>query len=118
MWDSENSGERLKPDQDLVNSGGQRSLRGAEGSKRILTWAPLVPTRDHGTHRESHALVLIHHVGQKLGGSRHRDALLVTEFVDAALPGQQALPETAVSCSASHCAQEVRVNLNDLLDRL
>lgn len=34
------------------------------------------------------------------------------------LPAQVALPELAVGGAAGHCAQQVRVDLNDLLHRL
>lgn len=84
----------------------------------MFTWASLVPAAHHGPHAESHALVLVHHVGQQLGGRCHRDALLVAELVDAALSGQQALPEAAVGRSSGHGAQQVGVDLDHLLYRL
>lgn len=84
----------------------------------VFTWASLVPAAHHGSHAESHALVLVHHVGEQLGGRRHRDALLVAKLVDAALAGQQALPEAAVGSSTGHGAQKVGVDLNHLLNRL
>lgn len=84
----------------------------------MFTWASLVPATHHGSHAESHALVLVHHVGQELGGGRHRDALLVAELIDATLSGQQALPEAAVGSSSGHGTQQVRVDLDHLLHRL
>lgn len=84
----------------------------------VFTWASLVPAAHHGSHAESHALVLVHHVGEQLGGRRNRDALLVAKLVDAALAGQQALPEAAVGSSTGHGAQKVGVDLNHLLNRL
>lgn len=84
----------------------------------IITWASLVPATHHGSHAQPHAFVLVHHVSQQLGGCCHRDALLVAQLVDAALAGQQALPEAAVGRPSSHGAQQVRVDLNHLLHRL
>lgn len=81
----------------------------------VFTWASLVPATHHGSHAESHALVLVHHVSKQLGGCRHRDALLVAKLVDAALAGQQTLPEATVCSSSSHGAQQVGVDLNHLL---
>lgn len=87
-------------------------------SSAVLTWASLVPATHHGSHAEPHALVLVHHVSEQLGGCRHRDALLVSQLIDAALTGQQALPEAAVGSPSCHCAQQVGVDLNHLLHRL
>lgn len=84
----------------------------------MFTWASLVPATHHGSHAESHPLVLVHHIGQELGRRCHRDALLVAQLIDAALPGQQALPEAAVGGSSSHGAQQVGVDLDHLLHRL
>lgn len=83
-----------------------------------VTWPPLVPATDHGAHAQAHALVLIHHVSQEFGGGCNRNALLVAQLVDATLPGQQPLPETAVGGAARHGAQQIWVDLDDLLDRL
>lgn len=84
----------------------------------MFTWASLVPSAHHGSHAEPHALVLVHHVSEQFGGRCHRDALLVAKLVDAALAGQQALPEATVCSSSSHGAQQVGVDLNHLLHRL
>lgn len=81
----------------------------------VFTWASLVPATHHGSHAESHALVLVHHVSKQLRGCCHRDALLVAKLVDAALAGQQPLPETAVCSTSSHGTQQVGVDLNHLL---
>lgn len=85
---------------------------------KSFTWASFVPAAHHGSHAEPHALVLVNHVGEQLGGGRHRDALLVAKLVDATLAGQQALPEAAVSGSSGHGAQQVGVDLDHLLYRL
>lgn len=84
----------------------------------VLTRSSLVPATHHGAHAESHAFVLVHHVGQQLRGGRHRDALFVAQLVDTALTGEQALPETAVCGASGHGPQEVRVDLDHLLHRL
>lgn len=81
----------------------------------VFTWASLVPTTHHGSHAEPHALVLVHHVSEQLGGCCHGDALLVAKLIDAALAGQQALPEATVSSSSSHGTQQVGVDLNHFL---
>lgn len=83
-----------------------------------FTWASLVPSTHHGSHAESHALVLVHHVGQQLGGRRHRDAFLVAKLVDATLTSEQTFPEATVGCTSSHGAQQVGVDLNNLLHSL
>lgn len=84
----------------------------------VFTWASLVPATHHGSHAEPHALVLVHHVSEQLGRRCHRDALLVSELIDSALAGQQALPEAAVSGSSGHGTQQVGVDLDHLLHRL
>lgn len=84
----------------------------------VFTWSSLVPATHHGSHAETHALVLVHHVSKQLGGCCHRDALLVAKLIDAALAGQQALPEAAVGSSSSHSAQQVGVDLDHFLHRL
>lgn len=81
----------------------------------VITWPSLIPATDHGAHAQTHSFVLVHHVSQQLGGSRYRNALFVAQLVDAALPRQKALPETAVGGSTCHGAQQVRVDLDDLL---
>ncbi len=40
-----------------------------------------VPSTDHGSHGESHTLVVVYHVGQYLGGSCHGDTFLVTQLI-------------------------------------
>lgn len=84
----------------------------------VKAWPSFVPAADHGAHAEPHALVLIHHVGQQLGGSSHGDGLLVPQLVHPALPGQQPLPEAAVGRPAGHGAQQGGVDLYHLLHRL
>lgn len=79
-----------------------------------VTWPSFVPATDHGAHAQAHSFVLVHHISQQLRGGCYRNALLVAQLVDAALPCQKALPETAVSRSACHGTQQVRVDLNDL----
>lgn len=81
----------------------------------VFTWASLVPATHHGSHAESHAFVLVHHVSEQLGGRCHWDALLVAELIDAALTSQQAFPEAAVCSSSGHGAQQVGIDLNHLL---
>lgn len=81
----------------------------------VFTWASLVPATHHGSHAESHAFVLVHHVSEQLGGCCHRDALLVAKLIDAALAGQQTFPEATVCGSSSHGTQQVGVDLNHLL---
>lgn len=87
-------------------------------SELMFTWASLVPATHHGSHAESHPLVLVHHVGQEFGRRCHRDALLVAKLIDATLSGQQALPEATVGSSSSHGTQQIGVDLNHLLHRL
>lgn len=41
------------------------------GTWRMKSTHLLIPTTDHTAHREAHAPVLAHHVGQQLGGCRH-----------------------------------------------
>ena len=41
----------------------------------------LVPATDHAAHGEAHAPVLAHHVGEQLGGGRHRDTLPIPQIV-------------------------------------
>lgn len=84
-------------------------------SSIIITWPPLVPATDHGAHAQAHSFVLVHHVSQQLGGGSYWNTLLVAQLIDAALPCQKALPETAVGGSTRHGAQQVGVDLDDLL---
>jgi hypothetical protein len=108
----------------------------------------LVPTTDHGAlgivsrwtgalclqntyHAQTHALVLVHEVGEDLGCGSNRDTLLVAELVQAALHAKVGLPVglagaalrrhgnppvLAVCGTTGHCAEEVGVDLDDLLD--
>eukprot|EP00166_Cyanidium_caldarium_P002903 ctg_282.g109 len=79
--------------------------------------AGLVPAGYHSAHRQPHALVPVHDIGQQLGGGRHRYALLVFQLVQAAAHAQVALPERAVRRAARHGAQEVGIDLDDLPHR-
>lgn len=63
-----------------------------------------------------HAPVLHDRVGEELGGGRHGDALLVAELVEAALDAKVPLPEGAVRGAARHGPEQVRVDLDHLLD--
>ena len=78
----------------------------------------LIPSGDHRTHRQAHILVRVDHIGQDLGGARHRNPLLVPQLVDAAVLGEHALPELAVGRAARHRAQQVGIDLDDLFDGL
>lgn len=40
-----------------------------------------VPSTDHASHRQAHASVTQHHVRQQLGGSSHRDPVVVPQPV-------------------------------------
>mmetsp|Transcript_26298 Transcript_26298/g.70141 ORF Transcript_26298/g.70141 Transcript_26298/m.70141 type:complete len:267 (-) Transcript_26298:50-850(-) len=80
--------------------------------------AGLVPAGDHGAHAETVAAVLVHGVGEQLGRRRHADALLVPQLVQPALHAQVPLPVGTVRRAASHGAEQVRVDLDDLLDGL
>lgn len=84
----------------------------------MFTWASLVPATHHGSHAESHTLVLVHHIGQEFGRCCHGDALLVAKLIDATLTGQQTLPEATVGSSSGHGTQQIGVDLNHLLHRL
>ncbi|KAK3994987.1 hypothetical protein QBC44DRAFT_390739 [Cladorrhinum sp. PSN332] len=75
-------------------------------------------TGAHGAHRQPLSLVLIHQVGQNLGSRSDADAALVTELVQTALHTQPGEPVLAVGSTAGHGAQQVRVDLDNLLDRL
>ena len=75
----------------------------------------LVPASDHGAHGEAHALVVVDSVGEDLGGGCDRDALLVFQLVQGALPAQLALPKRTICSSSSHGPEQVRVDFNDLL---
>lgn len=57
---------------------GQRSLKKCISSAEGYL---LVPATDHATHRQAHASITKHHIGQQLGSCRHWDPLLVTELV-------------------------------------
>jgi hypothetical protein len=72
----------------------------------------------HGAHAQPHALVLVHQVRQDLGGGRDADAALVPQLVEPTLHAQPGEPVLAVGGAAGHGAQQARVDLDDLLDRL
>jgi hypothetical protein len=72
----------------------------------------------HGTHRQTHALVLVDQVGENLGGSGHGDAALVSELVKAALHSEPCEPVLTICGTTSHSSQHLIVDLNHLLDGL
>ena len=78
----------------------------------------LVPTGNHGSHGKTHTLVVVDGVGENLGGGGDRDALLVLQLVQGALPPEVPLPKGAVCGTSSHSTQQVGVDLNHLLDIL
>jgi len=86
-------------------------------SQNMLSTYSLIPSSDHCSHGQSHSLVVIHHVAQDLRSCRYRDAFLVAELVQPASPSKFTFPVLTVSCTTSHRSQEVRVDLNDLLNR-
>lgn len=75
-------------------------------------------TRAHGAHGQTHALVLIHEVGEDLGGGSDADAALMAQLVQAALHAQPGQPVLAVGGAAGHGAQQAVVDLDHLLDGL
>lgn len=82
----------------------------------VQVGAGLVPAGNHRAHRQAHALVLVDRVAEQLGRGGHRYALAIAQLVQAALRGQHALPVRAVGGAAGHRAQQLRVDLDDLLD--
>mmetsp|Transcript_15945 Transcript_15945/g.34729 ORF Transcript_15945/g.34729 Transcript_15945/m.34729 type:complete len:283 (-) Transcript_15945:147-995(-) len=76
----------------------------------------LVPSRDHGSHGQSVPAVAAHRVREQLRRGRDGDALLVPQFVHAALRPQVAFPEAAVGGPAGHGPEEEGIDLDDLLD--
>lgn len=79
--------------------------------------ARLVPAADHGTHGEPHAFVRVDEVGEELGGGGDGDAFFVAEFVQATVHAEVGFPVLAVGGTTGHGAQEVGVDLDDLLHR-
>lgn len=107
----------------------------------------LVPSTDHRSHTQSHPLVRVDQVRKVLARRRDRDALTVPQLVQSALDTEVSFPVLTVGCenqerrwkgerrrsgqltrlesgelekrtsSSSHGSEEVRVNLDDLLDR-
>lgn len=72
----------------------------------------------HGAHGQAHALVLVDEVGEDLGRGGDRDAPLVPQLVQPALHAQPGQPVLAVGGAAGHGAQQLAVDLDDLLDGL
>ena len=60
-------------------------------------------------------LVVETDVREEFGSRGHTDPLLVSQFVESALLGQDTLPVHAVGRAARHRAQQKPVDLNDLL---
>lgn len=77
----------------------------------------LVPAADHGAHGEAHAFVRVDEVGEEFGGGGDGDAFFVAQFVQAAVHAQVGFPVLAVGGTTCHGAEEVGVNLDDLLHR-
>mmetsp|Transcript_2683 Transcript_2683/g.4499 ORF Transcript_2683/g.4499 Transcript_2683/m.4499 type:complete len:234 (+) Transcript_2683:148-849(+) len=77
--------------------------------------ARVVPARDHRAHAQAVPAVGVHCVRKQFARSCNGDALLVSKFVQPALHAKISLPETAVSCTSSHGAKQVRIDLDHLL---
>merc|ERR1719186_2354105 len=82
----------------------------------VQSWPSLVIPSHHHAHRQTHPLIVVSHIGQQLAGGRHADPLPVTQLIQPALLRQPPLPVGAVRRPTGHGAQQVSVDLNDLLD--
>lgn len=60
----------------------------------------LVPSADHGSHRQTHALVRVDEVREVLARRRDRDPLVIPELVQPALDPEVRLPVLAIGCRA------------------
>mmetsp|Transcript_9745 Transcript_9745/g.17725 ORF Transcript_9745/g.17725 Transcript_9745/m.17725 type:complete len:255 (-) Transcript_9745:188-952(-) len=78
----------------------------------------LVPSRDHGSHGKSVSLIGVHGIGQEFRGGRYRDALAVSQFIQAALHSQISLPKGTIRRTSCHGSQQKGVDLNNLFHRL
>merc|ERR1719313_2362862 len=64
--------------------------------------ASLVPTGNHGPAGQTSSSVGVEDVGKNLGGSSHRDAVLVAELMHPAGLGEVSFPEGAICCTTGH----------------
>ena len=122
--DEEDSfGNRLRPTSSIVHSQRPGISRNQTLSLTVIVnivqlRARLVPATNHRADRKPVPAVRVERVGQQLRGCGHADALLVAQLVEPALHAEVALPEGAVRCAAGHRAEQVRVDLDDLLHAL
>ena len=65
-----------------LGSAGHKTQTHIHTTTHTLTAYPFVPSADHAAHREAHASVTQHHVSQQLGGSSHRDPVVVPQLVE------------------------------------
>lgn len=75
-------------------------------------------TSAHRAHTETHALVRINQIGKDLTSSSNGDARLLPQLMQPTLHAQVSKPVLTIRRSSRHRAQQTRVDLNDLLDRL
>jgi len=76
----------------------------------------LVPAGDHCAHGQTVASILIDNVAKNLRSSCNADSLVVFQLPDATLLGEDSLPVRAISSTTGHGTEQVRRDLNHLLD--
>lgn len=99
--------------------GNKKRNKGKIESKtsHLIQTYPFVESRDHDSHGQSHAFVVVGDVGEQLGGRCHGDPLVVTQLVETALLGEDAFPVGAVGGATGHGAQQELVDLDNFLHR-
>jgi hypothetical protein len=77
----------------------QLTVQGAENGRSDRSSSHrLVPTANHGPHREAHALVRVDEVREVLARRRDRDPFVVPQLVQPALDAEVGFPVLAVGC--------------------
>mmetsp|Transcript_21413 Transcript_21413/g.46747 ORF Transcript_21413/g.46747 Transcript_21413/m.46747 type:complete len:230 (+) Transcript_21413:1770-2459(+) len=82
----------------------------------VQLWTLLVPSGNHGTHRQTISTVGSHDIGQEFGCRCHRDSATVSELKQTTFHTKVAFPKGTIGGTTCHGSQQERVDFDHLFD--